>query len=192
MATLTLLPKKRAEFAQQAAALSDSIAKTPEVEAQLSALMRDYDNLQAQYKLAQSKTSVAETGQQMEEDRQAERFEVLEQASVPDEPISPNKPRILLGGAFASIGAGVGLVILLELLDKSIRSTTDLERLLQIRPLIAIPYVVTPAERKRKKRAVRKWVFLVVSSIGIAVYLVNQFYLPLDVLITHLWQRTGM
>ena len=62
-------------------------------------MMRDYDNLQAQYKLAQSKTSVAETGEQMEEDRQAERFEVLEQASVPDEPISPNKPRILLVGA---------------------------------------------------------------------------------------------
>src|SRR5262249_41038933 len=66
-----LLPKKRAELAQQAAELRDSIAKTPEVEASLGALMRDYENLKAEYRLAQSKTTLAATGQQMEEDRQA-------------------------------------------------------------------------------------------------------------------------
>ena len=53
-----LLPRKRAELAEQAAAIGASIAKTPEVEATLSSLMRNYDNLQVRdLGSAQSKTS---------------------------------------------------------------------------------------------------------------------------------------
>ena len=110
------LPKKRAELAEQAAALEESIAKTPEVESGLNALLRDYENLRTDYRLAKSKTTVATTGEQMEEDRQAERFEVIEQASAPTEPVRPNRPRILLGGLFGSMAAGAGMVILMEAL----------------------------------------------------------------------------
>ena len=94
------LPKRRAELAQQAAALEQSIARTPDVESGLNAMLREYDNLKADYRLAQSKTQLATTGEQMEEDRQAERFEVIEQAAVPSEPISPNRPRHHAGRCF--------------------------------------------------------------------------------------------
>ena len=86
------LPKKRAELAGQAAALEESIAKTPEVESGLNALLRDYENLKTDYRLAKSKTTVAATGEQMEEDRQAERFEVIEQADRPDRARKPRSP----------------------------------------------------------------------------------------------------
>ena len=98
-----MLPQRRADLAAQVAALQQGIAKTPEVEATLNALNRDYENLEAEYRLTKAKTTAATTGQEMEEDRQAERFEVLEQAVVPDEPTSPDRPRILLAGAFGSV-----------------------------------------------------------------------------------------
>jgi succinoglycan biosynthesis transport protein ExoP len=187
-----LLPKQRAEFARQAATLKESILKTPDVEATLSALNRDYQNLQAEYNSAKSKTTVAATGQQMEQDRQAERFEVIEQASVPDEPIKPDRSRILLAGFFGSIAAGVGMVILMEMLDKSIRSSMDLERALRIRPLITIPYLVTAAERTQKRRRMIRWLFSAACVVALALFLVHKFYLPLDVLWVRLLERQGI
>jgi protein tyrosine kinase modulator len=174
------LPKKRAELAAQAAVLQQSIAKTPEVESGLNALLREYDNLKGDYRLAKSKTTVAATGEQMEQDRQAERFEVIEKADVPTKPIKPDRPRILLGGLFASLAAGAGMVILMEMLDKSIRSSSDLERLLQVRPLVAIP------EIRRKSRTLRGWLLVLILLVAFALILVHELYLPLDVLVPRL------
>jgi uncharacterized protein involved in exopolysaccharide biosynthesis len=186
------LSKKRADLAAQTAALQDSIAKTPQVEATLNALNREYDNMAAEHRLAKAKTTTAQTGQEMEQDRQAERFEVLEQAIVPEQPISPDRPRILLAGAFGSVGAGVALLILLEVLDKSIRSSMDLERKLQIRPLVTIPYMVTAAERVRNRRRVERLVTSTVVILGLVLWMVHEFYLPLDVLMRQLLQRAGI
>ena len=84
------------------------------------------------------------------------------------------------------MAAGVGMVILMEVLDKSIRSSRDLERLLQIRPLITIPYMTTTEETKRKSRTLQGWLLGVILLVMIALILVHEFYLPLDVLLQRL------
>ena len=150
--------------------------------------MREYENLKTDYRLAQGKTNVAATGEQMEEDRQAERFEVIEQADVPSEPARPNRPQILLFGAAFSVGAGVALVLLLEMLDKSIRSPKDLERLLQIRPLVTIPYVATTKEKVKKAHSLKRSLALAIILLTIVVVVVSQFVLPLDVIVGKLIQ----
>ena len=58
------LPKRRAEIERQVKALQESIARTPEVEGGLNALLREYDNLKTDYRLAQGKNNVAATGEQ--------------------------------------------------------------------------------------------------------------------------------
>ena len=182
------LPKRRAEIERQVKALQESVARTPEVEGELNALLREYENLKTDYRLAQGKTNVAATGEQMEEDRQAERFEVIEQADVPSEPARPNRPQILLFGAAFSVGAGVALVLLLEMLDKSIRSPKDLERLLQIRPLVTIPYVATTKEKAKKAHSLKRSMALAIILLTIGVVVVSQFVLPLDVIARKLIQ----
>lgn len=182
------LPKRRADFAKQAAALEESIARTPEVESGLNALLREYDNLKNDFRLAQTKTTLAATGEQMEEDRQAERFEVIEQAAVPSEPISPNRPRLILAGAFVSIAAGFGLVFLMESLDKSVRTSKDLERLLQIRPLVAIPYMLTVEEQTYRSYAVQRSIGVAIIVIGAALILIHVFYMPLNIVVEKLLQ----
>ena len=169
-------------------ALQESIARTPEVEGGLNALLREYENLKTDYRLAQGKTNVAATGEQMEEDRQAERFEIIEQASVPTEPARPNRTQILFFGAAFSVGAGVALVLLLEMLDKSIRSPKDLERLLQIRPLVTIPYVGTTKEKEKKAHSLRRSLALAVILFTIGVVVASQFLMPLDVIFRKLIQ----
>ena len=123
----------------------------------------------------------AMTGEQLEQDRQAERFDVIEQATVPDQPKKPNRPKILLAGGFGSMAIGVGFVVLLEMLDRSVRTSGDIERLLQLRPISVIPYVVTAAERRRKQlRRLLSW-FVVAALVGLAIFLAITF-LPVDAL----------
>ena len=73
-----------------------------------------------------------------------------------------------------------------RLFDKSIRSSRDLERLLQIRPLIAIPYMTTAEETKRKSWTLRGWLLGVILLVASALILVHEFYLPLDDLLRRL------
>jgi uncharacterized protein involved in exopolysaccharide biosynthesis len=175
------LQARRADIVKRMADLSDSIAKTPAIETQYQALTRNYEALQQALKDAQTKAASATTGEQLEQGRQAERLDVIEEAAVPKQPIKPNRPKILLAGAAGSLVIGFGLVALLEMLDRSVRSSADLERQLQLRPISVIPYVLTAAERDRKKRhTFLSWI-LVAALVGLSVFIAIIF-LPLGAL----------
>jgi capsular polysaccharide biosynthesis protein len=184
-----LLAEQRAALEKQAAELSHSIQQTPLVQVALNAMNRDYENLQAEYRQAQAKLEDAQTGERLEQDRQAERFEVIEQATVPDTPTSPDRPRIMLAGVFGGLAFGVGLVVLRQMLDKSVYTAADLERHFQIRPIATIPYVVTRGERWRKRWLAIAILLAVVLVVVTGLVLVDIYYLPLDVLANVIWQR---
>jgi uncharacterized protein involved in exopolysaccharide biosynthesis len=176
---------------QKAATLNDSIVRTPQVEVELSALVRDYENLQDEYRQAKAKLADATTGERLEEDRQAERFEVIEQATVPDEPIKPNRPKIILAGSFGSVAVGVAAVVLLEMMFKSIRTAADLQKALQLRPIVTIPYITTVPQKRRRRRAMVAALLLGLAAVVAAVLLLHWFYLPLDLLLEKVTQRLG-
>ena len=186
------LKTQLADLEKQAKALDASIQKTPQIEIALNVLMRDYNGLQQRYAAAKAKMAEATTGQQLEQDRQAERFEVIEQATVPSKPISPNRNRIASTGAFGGIAAGIGLVMLLEYLDKSIRDTSDLTRRLRIRPFAAIPYLTIRSEARRRWR--RLAALLAGGTAVAALWLVSiqMFYMPLDLFWAKVLHRLGM
>jgi len=64
---------------------------------------------------------------------------VIERAEVPDRPSRPSIPVNLALGAFAGIGLGLGAAFLRETLDDSVKSSTDVQGLLQLPTLAAIP-----------------------------------------------------
>ncbi len=187
--TIEVLKSQRAELATKADELTKNISQTPTVEAELAAMNRDYENLQAEYQQTKAKLVDAQTGERLEQDRQAERFEVLEQAVVPDAPSSPNTKRIMLAGVFGGIAAGIGLVVLLELLDKSIRTVTDLEQRLQLSPIAVIPYVTTAAEIRRRKFQLMGGAAFILVAIVTALAVIHLYYLPLDLLAERGWQK---
>lgn len=189
---LTALKEQRSKQQGRIAALEETLQKTPQVEIELNVLNREYQALEDQLSQARAKMEEASVGERLEEDRQAERFEVIEQATAPDTPSKPNRPRIVLGGLFVSIAAGVGLVILFELLDQSIRTARDLQKSLQLRPIATIPLVHTAEDTKHKfKRRVLIAVVGMVAVCGAAV-LTHMFYKPLDLVWLKLLQKIGI
>jgi hypothetical protein len=77
-------------------------------------------------------------------------FNVLEPALLPLKPIGPDRIKIILLGIFAGIGAGIGFIILLDSLDKSVKNVDALS-VFGLPVLAVIPHIQVPAEIKKKK-----------------------------------------
>lgn len=189
---IALLEKQQSDAVDRQLVLEQSIAKAPTVEMQLNGMERRQADLSARYQDTVAKLAVAETGEKLEVNRQAERFEVIEQAQVPERPISPNRRLIAAGGMGAGFAAAFALVILAELMNQSIRTVTDLERRLNLRPIVTIPYIRTEREVRRAVWRFRIVTLLLLVVVPLSLYLIDQYYLPLETILQRIIEKTGL
>jgi len=179
---LTQLKEEREKTQASIIELNQSIARTPEVERALTSLTRRYQNKKKSFDDLLKKQQLALLGEKLEDNKQSERFEVIEQPVVPQQPIKPNRKKILALGFMLAFVAGGGGIFLIETLNKSIRSGADLVATLNRHPLVSIPYVVTRREVKRGSRR-RKLFFIVAIVFGaVALLALHLFYMNLDIL----------
>ncbi|MBP1862308.1 GumC family protein [Rhizobium herbae] len=134
---------EKTSVAQRIEDLTRSIAGTPASETVLNSLERNRQNIQVQYNAAIARRAEALTGEQIERRSDGGRFSLLEAATPPVSAISPKRTRIVGLGAFAGVGLGLAFVVLLEVLNKTIRRPVELARLLQSQPLATIPNIGT-------------------------------------------------
>jgi uncharacterized protein involved in exopolysaccharide biosynthesis len=130
------------------------LLQIPDIEREYRDLIRDYDNSQTRYREVRAKQMQAEVAQELEKDSKAERFTVIEPANVPEKPTSPRRLRIALIGLVASLGGGVGLAWLRDLLSPSVKGPYELARIAPAPILTAIPYIETRRERVGKRRRI--------------------------------------
>ncbi len=150
-----LLAAQEARLAERTAALEASIRGAPEVERVLATFERRRTQLQEQYAVATRRLAEAETAQRLLATRRAARLELLEPAIPPDFAVGSGRRRVAAMGVAASLGLGLGLAFLLELLNPVIRSATQMERTLGLRPVVVIPCIDGPATDDRRRKAVR-------------------------------------
>ena len=117
------------------------IQLSPVVEQQYKELTRDYETALAFYNDLLGKKSQSQMATNLERRQQGEQFRVMDPANLPEKPAFPNRPLFALGGLAGGIGLGLGLVMLLESLDKSMRSERDIAALLELPTLGLMPDV---------------------------------------------------
>jgi len=117
------------------------ISLSPAVEEQYKQLTRDYDNAQKTYEDLLAKKSSADLTVKMNNQAVGERMFPLNPADLPDSPSFPNRLIFALGGLGAGLAVGLGIALLLELKDNSIRNERDAEAVLELPTLIAVPWV---------------------------------------------------
>jgi uncharacterized protein involved in exopolysaccharide biosynthesis len=143
----------------------------------IEALERNRDAIKSNLEKTAPKLDAARLGESLERGQQAERLEVIEQPTMPQKPIKPNRLKLFGLIVAAALAAGGGLVLLLELFDTTLRRTSDLTRFVDSNLIISIPVIKTLAERrKRKRRLVTASAFgAIVLAAGIAgaVYLIQ-------------------
>jgi hypothetical protein len=141
------------------------------------------DSLQKNLELATAKLAAARMGETLEKDQQSEKLEVIEQPTVPQEPVKPHRPKIAGIALFLAFAAGGGLAFLVELADKGIRRSSDLFSVVESRLIVAIPYITTRAELRRRKRRLAMMIaaglLIVVGGLAAGYFLLP----PLDLMI---------
>lgn len=178
----TSLQASRAGVAKRINVLEGNLMQAPNVEREYRALARDLDNAQMKYGEVRQKQMEAKVAQNLEVERKSERFTLIEPPMVPEEPVSPNRKAILALGLVLALGAGVGIVFLLESLDSSVRNRRDLETLLTVPPLAVVPWMDTPRDRRRRAVRHRLAASGAVTSMLLGALMIHLFYRPLDVL----------
>ena len=137
------------ETLEKIASLEARIARTPEVERGLLSLSRDYDNVFAEYRKSLSNQQSAQLSERLEENQQAEKFTILEPASTPDRPTSPDRAKLSLLAIVAAFGIGGMAALGAEFLFATIRGRNHISSLIGGHPIAVIPYI--PGENDRKR-----------------------------------------
>ena len=126
------------------------LERAMQLESQASNLREQYNDVSANLLKAQSSARLAN-------EQRAERLSLVDPPSLPDSPHWPNRPLVILGGAAAGIGLGLLLALLVELLNRPMRSPNQLNAM-GLPVLGVVPILQTNARKKRfaflrKKRA---------------------------------------
>jgi succinoglycan biosynthesis transport protein ExoP len=137
------LLEQRAQLRARLVDLESRSAATPNIERDYNALLRELQGAQQKHAEVQQKQMEAQLASNLETERKGERFTLIEPPLEPQEPASPNRMLILALGVVLSLGAAVGLMLLLEALDTRIRGRDDIIALLSVPPLAVIPWVET-------------------------------------------------
>ena len=143
-AQLSVIDSQIASAEARQTALEAELATSPEVERVLAGYDRRLDQLRAQHDAATGRMVQAETDARLAELQQTERFTLLERAIIPEGPMGGGNKKLAIAGAMASLLAGLAIAFMLDLMNPVVRTAAQMERQLDLRPVVSIPEVVAP------------------------------------------------
>jgi uncharacterized protein involved in exopolysaccharide biosynthesis len=173
--------KRQIEAIEKAAPVASTA--DPNALASIDALTAQQEALQKNLDAASAKLAAARLGENLEKDQQSEKLEIIEQPTIPQEPVRPNRPKVAGLALALALMAGAGLAFVVEISDKAIRRSSDIFAIVDSKLIVSIPYIMTTAEARGRKRLTI--VLLLGSIIALTgVVMVTYFFLPpLDLMI---------
>lgn len=144
---LDSLRTQRELLQQRRTALNESLQTSPETERALAEFERRRDQLQGQLDIIAVRRNEAEVGFSLESADRGERLITLEEAQVPDYPVTASRKNRAIMGAMASVVLGLVLAFLMELRKPVIRTAAQMQRETGLLPVISIPQTSKPKKR---------------------------------------------
>ena len=117
------------------------IEASPAVEQEYTELTRGYNTDLDSYNALLKDYNTAQMSGDLTREQQGEYFKMLDPANLPSAPTFPNWKLFTLGGLAGGMGLGIGLALLLEFRDTSLKSERDVEFNLRLPVLAMIPAV---------------------------------------------------
>lgn len=150
---------------------------TPVREQQLAEVTRNYQNSRENYQSLLQRKMQSALASNLETRQAGEKFTLLDSASLPVKPSEPDRGRIVLVSWALGLLLGIGLMVLRELTDRTVRTVRDISEFGSLSVIAQIPVLRSPGESTRHRwrlvlEAVGTAALLLISvGVGIQTYL---------------------
>lgn len=188
---IAAIERERPRLEESIARLEVIVDEIPSNTVILETLERDYRAAQTRYNEAVANRARAETGDTIESMARGQRLNMVEPATPPRTPDSPNRMLIMLAGGAGSTGLGFALALGLTLLRPVIRRPEDLTRGLGITPFATLPYMRTEAEIFRRRLMLWGGGATAVILLGVGIWALDSQVMPLDMIVERVRARFG-
>ena len=145
--------KQRDEIQRKIAEFTRKNQMAPLLGTEYTRLSADYDGAMKQYNDARMKLAEAKAVKETDDNPIGERFTIIDQPVVPQQPEKSLRMKILFGGLLLSLFGGLFASIVTENLDHSIKSTEQLQKITKLPILTVLPYVKTDEEKKAEAKS---------------------------------------
>jgi len=186
------IQSRQVEVKAQLADFEQRIIQTYQVTRAFNDLTRDYANQLGKYRELRAKQLQAQLSQNLEFANKGETFTLIEPPQIPDKAEKPDRPKLLVLAVILSIGAGLGLGFLVELLFGGLRGYTQITRVLGTAPLVVIPNITTVQDIYERSVRRRRFVFLFFILLVSLVACFHVLVMDLEVLWFKLIQKISL
>jgi len=132
--------------------------QTPVREQQQAGILRETEVLRQQYADLQKKEQESQLATNLEKQQGGQQFRLIDPASLPNIPSSPNRIKTSIGGLAGGLVLGFALALLMELRDTSFYAEKDFIKHFAPPFVLSVPHLPTPSEESRRKwRNVLQW-----------------------------------
>jgi polysaccharide chain length determinant protein (PEP-CTERM system associated) len=170
-ANVQSLQARSAALNSEIMGVAASQAMEPGVAAEAQRISRDYDVLRDQYeKLLQNREELRLRGQ-VETERSAVKFEVIDPPTSPRVPAAPNRPLLLFGVLILGLGAGGGAGFGLTQLRGSFATSAQLERAFDLPVIGTVSHMSTEATRAVAAKRMKLFIIAASALAGLFVVL---------------------
>ena len=130
---------RQQELEGRIGSLQAKVQSLPAVQQEYEALSRDYSEMQKNYESLLEKEQASGMAAELERHNESERFRVLDPASYPSSPYSPNQLAVNAGGLVGALLLGLGLAYLADMRDPTIHDADEAEAYLSVPLIVALP-----------------------------------------------------
>ena len=189
---ISALKYKGISLRERIAKHDNLLSKTPVVEKDYQALLRDYENAQLKYREIKAKQTQAELARNLEQERKGERFTLIQPPEIPEKPISPNRILLLALTIIASSGISVGSAAVAETIDNKVYGEKAILNIIGIPAIGFIPNMEAQGKRERRKK---NFIIGIIGLFLLGLLLLSLFHFfikPLDVMWFILLRKFGL
>lgn len=136
---IAVLSQRREQLLAAIANGERQLSQSPQAAYEMHNLDRDVEGLRTQYATTREKQLEAQVAANLQMADKGERFKVVDPPTMPTEPISPQRLKLLLLGTLGGFGLGLVLAVSFELISGWINGARSLALLTGEAPLATIP-----------------------------------------------------
>ncbi|MEA5115742.1 MAG: XrtA system polysaccharide chain length determinant [Geobacteraceae bacterium] len=146
--------------------------KSPAARAELARLEQEKADTRRIYEQLTARHSQAEVSKQMEVQDKGTTYRIVEPATMPFSPASPNRMMIMLAGIAAGIVGAFALLLAIDYFDDTVKGV-DALKTLGIQILAVIPKISDPKATEEEKQKDRRLYLVAGTYFGMIIFLLG-------------------